>query len=179
METPLEHALISLYKTDQIKYLNSHPEYFDEAVNLAISDKQPYAWRAALLLWDCLEENDTRLKKHIEKIVNALSNKNDGHKRELIKILLHFELNEEHEGYIYEICSKLWQSNNNPSIRCTALKFILKSAKMHPDLKNEIFYLTQDQYMETLSPGVRKSVLKMLKKSIGKLNALLLSSSTF
>jgi hypothetical protein len=34
-----------------ISYLSAHPEYFEEAITLAISDKQPYSWRAAWLLW--------------------------------------------------------------------------------------------------------------------------------
>ena len=34
-----------------IAYMETHPEAYEEAVQLAISDKQPYAWRAAWLLW--------------------------------------------------------------------------------------------------------------------------------
>jgi hypothetical protein len=166
METPLEHALISLYKIDQVKYLNFHPEYFDETIKLAISDKQPYAWRAAMLLWASLEKDDKRLENYLEEIIKALNSRSDGHQRELIKILLLTELNEEHEGYVYEICTKLWQSNKEPSVRCTAFKFILKTAKKHPDLKNEILFLTQDQYLDTLSPGAKKSVLKLVKSII-------------
>jgi len=47
MESALEKTLTSCYKEEMISFMNSHPEYFDEAVELAISDKQPYSWRAA------------------------------------------------------------------------------------------------------------------------------------
>ena len=71
-----------------IAYMETHPEAYEEAVQLAISDKQPYAWRAAWLLWSCLEENDRRVQKHVKEIVKSVKSKNDGHQRELLKILL-------------------------------------------------------------------------------------------
>jgi hypothetical protein len=46
-------------------------------------------------------------------------------------------------------------------VRITALKFILKVANKHPDLLEEIVFLTQDHYLESLSPGVKRSIEKM------------------
>ena len=40
VETKLEHILTNSYKADMISYLKSHPEDFDEAIKLAIADKQ-------------------------------------------------------------------------------------------------------------------------------------------
>ena len=62
METALEHILTSTYKDEMIAYLNTHPEDFEEAITLALSDKQPYGWRSAWLLWSCMEENDRRIQ---------------------------------------------------------------------------------------------------------------------
>ena len=47
METALEWTLINTYKADMISYLAAHPEDFEEAIKLAITDKQPYSWRAS------------------------------------------------------------------------------------------------------------------------------------
>jgi len=164
METALEHILTSTYKVGMISYLKAHPEDFEEAIKLAISDKQPYAWRAAWLLWSCMEENDTRIRKYIKEIVNSVKQKKDGHQRELIKILLQMELNEKYEGLLFNICLDVWeQINKNPSVRFTAMKFIIMMSKKHPDLAKEITFLTQDQYLETLSPGVKRSISKMMK----------------
>lgn len=60
-------------------------EYFDEAVELAISDKQPYSWSAAWLLWSVVEENDRRIREFIKRIVNAAKTKSDSHQQELLK----------------------------------------------------------------------------------------------
>jgi len=39
METALEHFLTSSYKADMISYMDTHPEDFEEAIKLAISNK--------------------------------------------------------------------------------------------------------------------------------------------
>ena len=104
METTLENKLCTLYKKDIISFMNSHPEYFEEAIELAVIDKQPYSCRAAFTLWSVIYKNDKRIKKHIKKIVNAAKDKSDGHQRELIKILLMMDLDEKYEGVLFDIC---------------------------------------------------------------------------
>lgn len=167
METVLENKLMTLYKDEMISFLKSHQEHFDEAIQLAISDKQPYSWRSAFLVWGVIEKNDKRVQKYIESIVNCLKEKEDAHQRELLKILYKMKISEKYEGQIFDVCMNLWvQITKDPSIRITAFKFIVKIAKNHTDLLNEISHLTQDQYLESLSPGAKKSVLKMMKEII-------------
>lgn len=164
METPLEHTLTSFYKDGMIRYLAEHPEDFEEAVQLAVSQKQPYSWRAAWLLWSCMEENDPRIRKHVRKMLEVLPTFKDGHQRELIKILSVMELEEEEEGRLFNFCVDLWeQIHKVPSVRWIAFQFILKTARNYPELKNEILLFTQEQYLETLSPGVRHSISKLMK----------------
>ncbi|MFH1196756.1 MAG: hypothetical protein V1720_13725 [bacterium] len=155
------------YKNEWISFLNSHPEYFEEAIQLAVSDKQPYSWRSAFLLGSFIEENDKRIKKHIPSIMGCIQNKKDGHQRELLKILYKMEIKEKHEGQLFNICMNLWeQIDKDPSVRITALKFIIKIVKKYPELSEEIMVLTQDQYLETLSPGVKSSVNKIIQEVI-------------
>ena len=147
-----------------IAYMETHPEAYEEAVQLAISDKQPYAWRAAWLLWSCLEENDRRVQKHVKEIVKSVKSKNDGHQRELLKILLLMVIYKKYEGILFNLCLYVWvEINKSPSVRITAFKFILKLVKKHPELSNEITFLLQERYLETFSPGVKKSISKMMK----------------
>ena len=148
-----------------ISFMDTHPEFFEEAIELAIANKQPYSWRAAWLLWSCMEENDQRIQKYIKKIVDSLKTKDDGHQRELLKILLLMELKEEYEGILFNICMDIWEKiNKTPSVRINALKFIIKIAKKHSELSQEITFLTQDHYLESLSPGVKHSVSKLMKE---------------
>ena len=59
----------------------------------------------------------------------------------------------------------IWeQTNKTPSVRVNALKFIIKIAKKHNELAKEIIFLTEDHYLESLSPGVKHSVSKLMKE---------------
>jgi hypothetical protein len=59
----------------------------------------------------------------------------------------------------------VWERiGKKPSVRYNAFKIIVKIAKKHPDLSHEIGFLIQDQYLESLSPTVKKSISKMIKK---------------
>jgi hypothetical protein len=165
METTLEKTLTSCYKDEMISYMENHPEAFDEAIELAVSDKQPYSWRAAFVLWSVIQDNDKRIQKHIKKIVNAVDGKSDGHQRELLKILLMMELDEKYEGLLFDFCMSVWeQINKAPSVRINALKMILRIAEKHPELKQEISFLTQDHYLASLSPGARHSALRLMNE---------------
>jgi hypothetical protein len=165
MESILENKLMTLYKDEMISYLKMHPNYFDEAVQLAVSDKQPYSWRAAFLLWGSIEENDSRIKKYIKTIISCIPEKEDGHQRELLKILYKMKLNENYEGRIFDICIKVWgQKHKAPSVRMTAFKYIVKIVKKHPELTDEITFLTQEHYLESLSPGVKNSIKRIMQE---------------
>jgi hypothetical protein len=165
METALEHILTNFYKAGMISYMAAHPEDFEEAIKLAISDKQPYSWRAAWLLWSCMEENDQRIQRYIKDIISIISAKSDDHQRELLKILQQMEVNEEYEGLLFNLCLTVWEKiNKKPSVRFNAFKMMVKIAKNHPDLSQEIIFLTQDQYMDSLSLAPRKSIYKMIKE---------------
>ena len=161
----LETKLITCCKEEVILFLKSHPEYFEETIELALSDKQPYSWRAAFSLWACMEENDKRVQKHMGSIISAIKTKKDGHQRELLKILYRMKLKEKYESVVFDTCLGLWQQiDKNPSVRITSLKFIIRIVKKYPDLLKEISYITQEHYLNSLSPGVKKSAGKMLRE---------------
>lgn len=164
MKTPLEWILMEASKEEMISFMAAHPEHFDEAVRLALSDTQPLAWRAAWLLYDCMDGNDIRIRIHISDIIAAIPDRQDGHQRELLKILLRMELGEKHEGRLFDICMSVWERPaKQPSVRITAFRHIINMAKKYPELVNEIAGLTQDWHLESLSPGVRKSISRMLR----------------
>jgi hypothetical protein len=164
METALEWILTNSIKADMISYLAAHPEDFEEAIHLALTDKQPYSWRAAWLLWSCMKENDPRIKRHVKRIVEAIPQKNDNQQRELFIILQHMEIDEKFEGKLFNHCVSVWEKiGKKPSVRYNAFKLIVKIAKKHPDLSHEILLLTQDLYLDSLSPTAQKSILEMVK----------------
>lgn len=167
METELEQILITHYKENMVAIIGANPELFDEAVKLALAGRQPFSWRAAWLLWECMKENDERIRPYVGDIIKELPLKEDGHRRELLKILLKMELDEEHEGVLFDISTDMWKNiNSRPSTRLIAMKMIVKIVKKYPELYNEVSFLTQEHYLESLSPAVRKSLPKIMKEII-------------
>ena len=149
-----------------ISYLNAHPERFAEAVELALADRPACSWRASWLLFNCMEHNDHRLHRHIHDIIKVLPSKKDGHQRELIKILYQMDVDEALEGQLLDHCFRLWEKmKKQASVRISALKMILKIAGKYKELLPEVQLLTQPYYTETLSPGIRRSVQRMMQNT--------------
>ncbi len=162
METKLRFILTNSHKAEMISYLKLHPEDFEEAIKLAISDNQPYSWRASWLLWSCMDKNDKRVRKYLKKIIDAIPTKKDNQQRELLMILLRMELNENFEGQLFDICLNIWgKVEKNPSLRYNAFKLLVRISKNHPDLSKEIKSLTEAHYIEMLSDSVKKSIFKL------------------
>lgn len=163
MKSTLESQLINFRKEELVTFLKTHPEFFNYAIELAIKEERLLSWRAAWLLCNCMGNNDTRIRKYINKIIKVLPGKEDGHQRELIKILLKMKLSEKQEGNLFNLCMNLWEGiNKSPSVRVTAFQFIYGLTEKYPELKSEVQYLTQDHFLETLSPGIRNSITRMI-----------------
>lgn len=164
METPLENILAKSYKQEMILYIESNPNAFEELIELAIANKQPYSWRAAWLLWSCMENNDKRIKKQIPTILENLEVFKDGHQRNLINILQKMQINEEHEGRLFDVCVNIWVDiDKQSSVRFKAFECIVELTKSYPELYNEVTTLTEEQYIDPLSQGIKKSIDKKIK----------------
>lgn len=147
-----------------LAFMEEHPEKIAELIELSVIDDQPLSWRAAWLLSDCMEENDVRVKPYIDKMLANINRVKDGQKRDLINILRKMEVDEEQEGLLFDTCADLWSKTDKiPSVRWVALKLMMKTTEKHPELFHEIDFLTQDHYLETLSPGIKHSIKRLLK----------------
>ncbi|MBS3913617.1 MAG: hypothetical protein KG003_03910 [Bacteroidetes bacterium] len=169
METKFEHLLISSHKADMIRHMKSHPEDFQEALQLALADKQPYSWRAAWVLWSCMDKNDRRLQQYIPKFIDILPERKESQQREFLMILQRMELNDDAEGKLFDVCTKLWTKlNHSASLRYNAFKMLAAISKKHPDFNNELESLMEPRYMESLSHGVKKSLYKCFQIQLPK-----------
>lgn len=168
MKTPKD-TILNLFQTVRNKdglldFVYKNPKSFEVLLQLSL-EETPEAWRAAWLVGHTMKINDPRLISTADAFINTLKKVKEGHQRQLIIILLNMNLNEEQEGKLFDICLSIWeQINCIPSTRVTALKFILKTVKKFPELKEEVKLWTQDMYLETLSPGIKNSVLKKINK---------------
>lgn len=163
MSESLELVLAKYQKAAMLEYMAAHPEDFDKALTIAAGEEPHLNWRAAWLVTNCMEDNDQRIQPHLDTLVSAVSGKEDGHQRELMKILLRMELNEDHESFLFDHSVMLWESvKRTHSVRYIAFRIMVKVAEHYPELKHEVLELTQPQYVNSLSPGIRNSIQKMI-----------------
>lgn len=164
MQKSLDDILTGrLRKNELVTYLKKHPELFDETVRISLGDENPQSWRAAWLIGHYMKDNDPHLLPHIDAILSCIKGKEDGHQRELLKILNRMKLNEDQEGRLFDACLSIWEEvHKSPSVRGTAFQALLNIVKKYPELKSEIEHLTQSHYTETLSPGIKHSFYKII-----------------
>lgn len=149
-----------------IKHLNENPKNFQEAFELSLQSKPKISWRAAWVLNHCLKPNDPRTQKFIPSIIAFAPTAEDGHQRELLKILENSTIPEDQEGTLFDICVTIWEDvSKSPSVRMVAFRVMLKIVKSFPELINEIDFLVQNHYLDTLSPGIKRSLIKALAKT--------------
>jgi len=159
MENELEVLLTNRSTKEKLfSILNSDPKEFENAFNIALTNNQPQAWRAAWLLNQYMKKNDIRIRKKITIILKAIKSCGDGHQREWLKVLEKMKLTEDNEGRLFDICITIWEEiNKSPSVRIVAFRTIVKIVKKYPELIDEINHLTDSHYTESLSPGIKNS----------------------
>lgn len=112
-----------------------------------------------------MEINDSRVKNSVNGFIKNLLNRNESIQREYLKILMIMELSARQEARLFDSCMSIWESiEKKPGVRVNAFRILVKIITNHPELKNELVFLTQDHFLETLSPGVKWSVKKLLTR---------------
>lgn len=165
MSETLRSVLIRRRKSEMVEFMNNHPGSFDQAIKLALENEENLSWRATWLVAGIMKKNDPRVKPFIQKIINVLPDREDGHQRELLKILLKMELDEDFESLLFDISVTLWeQVRKQSSVRYYAFQGMMKVVEKYPELKNEVLSLAQPHFVNTLSPGVRKGIYKKLNE---------------
>ncbi len=155
-----------LQKDPIVSLLRENPVVFDEAIHLALQSDERTSWRAAWVLFHAMEDHDTRLQTHLAAFVSALRGKRDGHQRELLKIIERLKPDENLEGELFDLCMAIWENQGkSPSARITAFRIMFGIAKKYPELLQELKFLLQEHYTESLSPGIRHSLRRMLDDS--------------
>ena len=82
-----------------------------------------------------------------------------------MKTLQVMEISEDYEGKLFDICMTIWESTGKqPSVRSNAFNLMAGIVKNHPELAKELFYVTSPHYLDSLSPGVKRSITKITEQ---------------
>lgn len=159
MKQSLTQVLSTYFKEELVEFIENNQNRFDELVALSLQNNPPHSSRAAWLLSKCVSERDKRIKKYIPKFVEMLDIVSDGQQRGLINVLVKTNNYDKFSGVFFNSCVQIWSNAKKiPSTRICALKLLIQVAEKHPELCQEIKLLTQKNDLNSLSPGIAKSV---------------------
>ncbi len=154
-----------LNKQKVIIFFEENPEQKKHAIDLMTSNQEPQNWRAAWMIGYFVSKKDSSLVFDVDLILTVLPFRKDGHQRELLKIIMQLSLSDEQEGRLFDCCMTIWETvGKSPSVRITAFAFLIQILRKFPELRNEIDFLMQPQYVDALTPGVRKTFERLVDK---------------
>ena len=111
-----------------------------------------------------MEENDRRVRKHVRKLTELIPQANSSLQREVLKLLLKMSIQEKQEGKLFEHCVEIWKKPKiQPGTRYYAFKTLLKISEKHPELREEVLFLAEPHYINSLSPGIARSITKLVE----------------
>lgn len=165
MENPVEHILLKERKAGMLAFMQANPTAFETLLALAVIDKQPYSWRAAWLLSKCMDKNDTRVMPYIPKMIERIKIGMHSQKRDLLNVLQKMELSEDEEGILFDICVDIWcRLDYIPSVRLNAFRMMFKIVKKIPALREEVLFLVEEEYVDSLSGGIQTVIRRLIKQ---------------
>lgn len=160
----INHFSTRFSKEKMIDFVRSNPKEFSSLVELATENEYPASWRSCWVLTHTMEVDDKRISSFIDNFLDVIEYREDGHKREIIKLLNRMILDEDQEAKLFNICMNFWENiSNSSSLRLNSIKFVLRVMKKFPELGSEIEPLLDEKYIKPLTPGVKK----VLQKEIG------------
>ncbi len=153
-------------KAALVEEYGSRPILFQLALEDALYETPRHAWRA---LWFINQIKSPKLEEDLlaiyPQLIRRLEEGDPSLQRELLRLLQSLETPEDWESFLFDQAQLIWENIGNiPSTRIQALYCLLRIAKKHPALKNEIALYQEDYYLQDLSPGIKRQAQFRLAK---------------
>lgn len=133
----------------------------DQLIHALRNDKD--SWIHAWQINHVKKTELIKIQKQVDKIISAIDGKNDGHQRELLKVLLKLNLTDDQLSLLWDICLRIWLDiQKQSSVRISAYKILVNAAKKFKPLSDELVRLTEEKHITSLSNGIRNSTYKNL-----------------
>ncbi|MEC8617708.1 MAG: hypothetical protein VXY28_08365 [Bacteroidota bacterium] len=133
----------------------------DQLIHALRNDKN--SWIHAWQINHVKKTELIKIQKQVDKIISAIDGKNDGHQRELLKVLLKLNLTDDQLSLLWDICLRIWLDiQKQSSVRISAYKILVNTAKKFKPLSDELVRLTEEKHITSLSNGIRNSTYKNL-----------------
>ena len=121
--------------------------HFKALLQLALNEKDPVAWRACWVLDGSDELKPGLARNYISKIVKALPGlESKGTLRSLLRLLSRYEIPEEEQGLLIDLCFSYMVSELYPvAVKVHAMQIIYRHVLLYPELTDELVAVIEDQ----------------------------------
>ena len=148
--------------------VQSSPEKFKSLLDIALVEKDPLAWRAAWVLDGSDEKSPGLARDYISTVVCKLPEiKSNGSIRSLLRMLCRYDIREDDQGILIDLCFKYLVSEFYPvAVKVHAMQIVYQHVLIYPELKEELVTVIQDQEGNN-SLGFRSRGRRIIKKLEG------------
>lgn len=152
-----------------ITAVGSSDSKFKTLLDLAISEGDPVAWRAAWILDGSDEGAPGLATDFVPFIVQSLPGlESNGTLRSLLRLLCRYDIREEEQGILIDLCFKYLVSELYPvAVKVHAMQIIYNHVLIYPELKDELITVISDQ-VDNNSVGFKSRGLRLIKKMKNK-----------
>ena len=138
---------------------------FNSLLDLALNEKDPVAWRAAWVLDGSDEENPGLASGSQSRIIHRLRYiKSTGTLRCLLRLLCRYDIAEEDQGILIDLCFGYMVSEFYPvAVKVHAMQIIYRHVLLYPELKDELVTVIRDQVVHN-SVGFKSRGMRIIKE---------------
>ncbi len=139
--------------------------HFETLVELALHDPDPVAWRASWILDGSDEQQPGLGRPYLVRIIKALPElESKGALRTLLRMLSRYEIPEESQGLLIDLCFKYLTSELYPvAVKAHAMQIVYNHVLLYPELKDELVAVLEDQ-MENNTVGFMSRGRRLIKQ---------------
>ncbi|HYG18664.1 MAG TPA: hypothetical protein VD816_07040 [Ohtaekwangia sp.] len=146
-------------------YAGASPARFKALVSVYLAGPYRITQRAAWPLGTCVERDPALIVPHLKKILDFLKKPgiHDAVKRNTMRLLQFADIPHRYHGQVADFCFTFLSSKKEPvAVKVFAMSVLRDIAQTHPELKNELKLLIEDQ-LPYASAAFRSRGLKILK----------------
>lgn len=153
-----------------VNYIGSDKTKFKHLVDIYLQGPYRITQRAAWPLSKCIEAHRQLIHPHLKEILDfcALPDVHDAVKRNTVRLLQFIDIPKKNQAQVINLCFQFLENKKEPvAVRVFAMTVLGNLALEHPELKNELSVLIEDQ-LPIGSAGFvsrAKKVLKQIKQT--------------
>ena len=148
-----------------IEAVGRSEDNFRILLEFSLYEKDPLAWRASWILDGSDEQHPGRADPHISRIIQTLPGlESKGSLRTLLRMLTRYEIPEEDQGLLIDLCFRYMVSELYPvAVKVHAMQIIYNHVLLYPELKDELVTVIQDQVANN-TVGFKSRGMRLIKQ---------------